>query len=99
MRKQKAMGNREHNKMDQEAATRTVPGRPQQVRGPMQDLSAGPLWAVVLWHHCAQTTVLQLFDENFFSKMVYINIKKEGKLYWSWSVCMGVGRTFSRWGH
>jgi len=28
-------------------------------RGPMQDLVAGPLWAVILWRHCAQSTVLR----------------------------------------
>jgi len=27
-------------------------------RGPMQDLSTGPLWAVILWHHCVQSTVI-----------------------------------------
>ena len=33
-------------------------GRPWQVRGPMQDLDAGPLWAVILWRHRVQSTVL-----------------------------------------
>jgi len=28
-------------------------------RGPMQDLSAGPLWAVILWLHRVQSTVLR----------------------------------------
>jgi len=31
---------------------------------PMQDLSAGPLWAVVLWCHHVQWTVLWRFWEN-----------------------------------
>jgi len=34
-------------------------GRPQQMRDPMQDFSAGPLWAVILWRHRAQSTVLR----------------------------------------
>jgi len=28
-------------------------------RGPMQDLGAGPLWAVILCRHCVQSTVLR----------------------------------------
>jgi len=28
-------------------------------RGPMQDLGAGPLWAVILWRHRVQSTVLR----------------------------------------
>jgi len=28
-------------------------------RSPMQDLGVGPLWAVVLWRHRAQSTVLR----------------------------------------
>jgi len=34
-------------------------GRPWQMRGPMQDLSAGPLWAVILWRHSVHSTVLR----------------------------------------
>ena len=33
-------------------------GRPWQVRGPMQDWGAAPLWAIVLWRHRVQSTVL-----------------------------------------
>jgi len=33
-------------------------GRSWQVRSPMQDLGAGPLWAVVLWRHRVQSTLL-----------------------------------------
>ena len=33
-------------------------GRPWQVRGTVQDLGTGPLWAVVLWRHHVQSTVL-----------------------------------------
>jgi len=35
-----------------------VQGWPKQVRGPMQNLGAGPFWAVVLWRHRVQSTVL-----------------------------------------
>jgi len=27
-------------------------------RGPMQDLTAGPIWALILWRHRVQSTVL-----------------------------------------
>jgi len=33
-------------------------GRPKQMRGPMQDLGAGPLWAEILWRHRVHSTVL-----------------------------------------
>jgi len=44
-------------------ATRAGPSRcgaqcKTWARGPMQDLSAGPLWAVILWRHRVQSTVL-----------------------------------------
>jgi len=32
---------------------------PATVRGPMQDLGVGPLWAVILWRHRVQSTVLR----------------------------------------
>jgi len=38
--------------------TRVGPSKcgPQQVRDPMPDLRAGPLWTAVLWRHRAQST-------------------------------------------
>jgi len=33
-------------------------GRTWQVGGPIQDLGAGSLWALVLWRHRVQSTVL-----------------------------------------
>jgi len=34
-------------------------GPAQADAGPMQDLGAGPLWAVILWRHRVQSSVLR----------------------------------------
>jgi len=51
-------------------------GRPQQVRGPMQDLRAGPVWAVVLLRHRVQSIVLWPFQWIFLAKYLYENQKR-----------------------
>jgi len=50
-------------------------GRPKQVRGPMQDLGAGPLWAVLY-----DVIVFSQPCYDLFEKMAYRNIKKYGEL-------------------
>jgi len=53
----------------------------------MQDLGAGTLWEVVSLRHRAQSTVLWPFWWRYFSKITTWISKKDGKFYWSWSVC------------
>jgi len=38
------------------------------MRGPMQDAGAGPLWAVLLWRHHVQSTVLRSLWWNFLAQ-------------------------------
>ena len=54
--------------------------------GPNARPRRGPLWAMVLLRHRAQSTVLWSFRWRYFRKIT-IWILKKTAIYWSWSVC------------